>query len=201
EHDRIRAELAGRAEAEDEVRRRLGEQRAQVRRWEQELQTQAQTLRSLEGELSSLREGAAGAAAHRTGLQREFADAERRRDHAVEQAGFLSHEAKRAAADAERSRHLVAEAREQEAMHRSDRRRAEEALAQVTARRHALEELERDRVGLAPAAAALLAARDRFDGGVLGPLSDFVTTGREDAELAERLLGNWVHAVLVRDSA
>ena len=34
---------------------------------------------------------------------------------------------------------------------------------------------------------------------VLGPLSDFVRTGREHAELAERLLGEWMHAVLVRD--
>ena len=51
---------------------------------------------------------------------------------AVERAGFLSHEAKRAAAEAERARHLVAEAREQEAMHRADRRQAEEALAQMT---------------------------------------------------------------------
>jgi chromosome segregation protein len=206
EHERIRAELAGRAAAEEDVRRRLGEQRAQVRQWEQELQAHAQTLRSLEGErtalegeLASLRERAAGATAHRTSLQGELAGAERGRDHAVERAAFMSHEAKRAAAEAEHARHLVAEAREQEAMHRSDRRRAEEALAQTTARRHALEELERDRVGLAPAAAALLAARDRFDGGVLGPLSDFVTTGREDAELAERLLGDWMHAVLVRD--
>ncbi|HET9039220.1 MAG TPA: hypothetical protein VFN40_03565, partial [Gemmatimonadales bacterium] len=208
EHERIRSELAGRAEAEEDVRRRLGEQRALVRQWEQELQGRAQTLRSLEGEraalegeLVSLRERAAGASAHRAGLQGELAGAERRRDHAVERAGFLTHEAKRAAADAEHARHLVAEAREQEAMHRSDRRRAEESLAQMTARRHALEELERDRVGLAPAAAALLAARERFDGGILGPLSDFVTTGRDDAELAERLLGDWMHAVLVRDRA
>jgi chromosome segregation protein len=206
EHERIRGELAGRAQAEEEVRRRLGEERNQVRQWEQELQTLAQTLRSLEGEraaldgeLAALRERLADVSAHRAGLQSELADAERRRDHTVERAGFLSHEAKRAAAAAEHARHLVAEAREQEAMHRSDRRRAEEALAQTTARRHALEALERDRVGLAPAAAALLAARDRFDGGVLGPLSDFVSTGREDAELAERLLGDWMHAVLVRD--
>jgi len=206
EHDRIRTELAGRAEAEEAVRRRLGEQRARVRQWEQELQVQAQTLRSLEGEraalegeLASLRERAAGAEAHRTGLQGELSAAERRRDHAVERAGFLTNEANRAGAEVERARHLVAEAREQEAMNRSDRRRAEEALAQMTARRHALEELERDRVGLAPAAAALLGARDRFDGGVLGPLSDFVSTGRDDAELAERLLGDWMHAVLVRD--
>jgi chromosome segregation protein len=86
-------------------------------------------------------------------------------------------------------------------MQRADRRQAEETLAQLTARRQALEELERDRVGLAPGAAALLDVRERFDGGVLGPLSDFVTTGRENAELAERLLGEWMHAVLVRDAA
>ena len=208
EHERIRAELAQRAGAEEEVRRRLTEQRAEVRLREQELHQQAQTLRSLEGEraalegeLVSLRERVTQAASHRAALQIELANAERQRDHAIEHAGFMSHEAKRAAAGAEHARHLVAEAREREAMHRADRRQAEESLAQMAARRNALEELERDRVGLAPAAAALLAARDRFDGGVLGPLSDYVHIGREDAELAERLLGDWMHAVLVRDGA
>ena len=208
EHERIRAELDGRASAEEEVRRRLTEQRTEVRDREQALQLQAQTLRSLEGErtalegeLVSLRERVTQAAAHRATLQVELAGAERRRDHAVEQAGFLSHETRRAGAEAEHVRHLVAETREREAMHRADRRQAEETLAQLTARRNALEELERDRVGLAPAAAALLAARERFDGGVLGPLSDYVTAQREDAELAERLLGDWMHAVLVRDEA
>jgi len=206
EHERIRVELAGRASAEEDVRQRLTRQRGVVREREQELQQQAQALRSLEGErtalegeLASLRERVTQAAAHRATLQIELANVERRRDHAIERAGFLSHEAKRAAAEAEHARHLVAEAREREAMHRADRRQAEEALAQMTARRQALEELERDRVGLAPAAAALLAARDRFDGGILGPLSDYVNTSREDAELAERLLGEWMHAVVVRD--
>jgi hypothetical protein len=65
----------------------------------------------------------------------------------------------------------VAETREHEALNRAERRQAEEALAQLAARRHALEELERDRVGLAPAAASLLAARDRSTAG-FGPLSD-----------------------------
>ncbi|MEO7985899.1 MAG: chromosome segregation protein SMC [Gemmatimonadales bacterium] len=205
-HERIQGELAARAGAEDEVRRRLVEQRQLVRQWEQELQTLAQTLRSLEGEraalegeLVALRERAAQAATHRAALQDELAAAEQRRNQAVERAGQLGQESKRAAAEAERARHLVAEAREQEALHRAERRHAEEALAQMTARRHALEELERDRVGLAPAAAALLGARERFGDGVLGPLSDFVTTGRESAELAERLLGDWMHAVLVRN--
>ena len=208
EHERIRAELVGRAEAEDDVRRRLAEKREQVRQREQDLHQETQTLRALEGEraaleseLGSLRERATQAATHQSALQQELAGAERRRDQAVERAGFLSRESKRAAGEAERARILVAETREREALNRAERRRAEELLAQTTARRQALEELERDRVGLAPGAAALLAARDQFAGGVLGPLSDFISTGRQDAELAERLLGDWMHAVLVRDAA
>ncbi len=208
EHTRIREELAGRSEAEEEVRRRLGEQRQGVREREEALQRLAHAQRALEGEraaldgeLASLRERVTQATTQRAGLLAELADAERRRDGAIERAGFLSHEAKRAAAAAEHARHEVAATREREAMHRADRRQAEETVAQLGARRHALEELERDRVGLAPAAAALLVARERFDGGVLGPLSDFVSTERQDAELVERLLGDWMHAVIVRDEA
>ncbi|HEU4699505.1 MAG TPA: chromosome segregation protein SMC [Gemmatimonadales bacterium] len=208
EHRQIQAELAGRAAEEESGRQRLANQRNAMREQEQALQKQVQAIRSLEGErtaleseLGSLRERAAQAEAHREQLRASLGEAERRRDHLVERAGFHSYEAKRAAEAAEQARHTVAETREHEAADRSARRQAEEALAQLTARRAALEELERDRVGLAPAAAALLAARAEFDGAVLGPLSDFVSTGREDAELAERLLGEWMHAVLVRDRA
>jgi chromosome segregation protein len=208
EHERIRAELADRAAEEEQGRARLGEARDAVRRLEQEMQGHVQRLRSLEGErgalegeLAGLRERAAQAEAHRASLHTELLAAQRQRDHLVERAGFQSYELRRAADTAEGARHLVTETREHEARERAARRQAEETLAQLTARRQALEELERDRVGLAPAAAALLAARDRFGDGVLGPLSDFVSTGREDAELAERLLGEWMHAVLVRDDA
>jgi chromosome segregation protein len=206
EHTRIGRELVERAEAEESVRRRLNEQRAEVRQLEQDLQSHAQALKSLEGEraalegeLASLRDRAAQAQTHRAGLRQELEAAEQKRDQAVEHAESQAHAARQAAGAADHARHSVAAAREREAMHRSDRRKAEEALAQLTARRQVLEELERDRVGLAPAAAALLGAREDFQGGVLGPLSDFVTTGRDDAELAERLLGEWMHAVLVRD--
>src|SRR5256886_16143330 len=41
----------------------------------------------------------------------------------------------------------------------------------------------------------------QFGDVVLGPLSDFVRTNRRDAQLAEQLLGEWLHAVLVRDDA
>ena len=207
EHTRIGRELIGRAETEEDVRRKLNEQRAGVRQLEHDLQAHAQTLKSLEGErtalegeLASLRERTAQAESHRSSLRHELEGAEQRRLDAIQRAEARGHEARQASAGCDHARHLVAEAREREAMFRADRRQAEESVAQLTARRQVLEELERDRVGLAPGAAALLAARDAFDGGVLGPLSDFVSTGQEDAELAERLLGEWMHAVLVQDS-
>ena len=65
---------------------------------------------------------------------------------------------------------------------------------------NALESLERERVGLAPAAARLLEERDRFgEGALIGPLSDFITADTDAAALVERFLGPTVHAVIVRD--
>ena len=80
--------------------------------------------------------------------------------------------------------------------------RAEASLAEVDGKVSALERLERDRVGLAPAAAQLLAVRSRFGpDAVLGPLSDFLTAGTSDAAVVERYLGATVHAIVVRDRA
>ena len=193
ERERIQAELGARTAAEQEVRLRLGEQRQVVRQLEEEIQKRMQTLRALEGErhslesdLASLREQATTASGRLQAAQAEQEVAERRRADAVEVAERHGHEAKRSAAEAERARHLVGELRRREALERADRRAAEESLAQLTARRQALEELERDRVGLAPGAAALLAAREQFGEAIIGPLSDFIRTGREDAELADQ---------------
>ena len=208
DHDRIQAELLGRASLEETVRTRMAEQRTEVRQMEEALQRQAETLRSLEGEraaletdLAALRDRAIQAAALRDGLLREVETATHRRDALGAEATRLLDIHRAAAADADRARHWLAETREHEALARADRRRAEETVAQLSARHEALAELERDRVGLAPGAAALLAARGRFGDGVLGPLSDFLRTGADDADLAEKLLGEWVHAVLVRDES
>ncbi|MDP3909645.1 MAG: AAA family ATPase, partial [Gemmatimonadales bacterium] len=99
------------------------------------------------------------------------------------------------------ARRHVATLQEQEMRARSARRHTEAALAQLTARRDALLELEKEHVGLAPAAQALLKARARFGDAVIGPLADCVRTSRRDAALAERLLGDWLQAVLVRDAS
>jgi chromosome segregation protein len=208
DYQQVQLELSGRSTSEEEVRQRLAAQRDLVRRLEQDLQLQAQSLRSLEGErtalegeLAALRERNAVASSHHETLRNELTGAESRAHSAAEEAQSRARSTQEAAAEAERLRHLVASTREREAAERVVVRQTEEAVAQGTARRQALEELERDRVGLAPAAAALLAVRDRFGGGILGPLSDFITTERDNAELAERVLGDLVHAVVVRDEA
>jgi chromosome segregation protein len=90
--------------------------------------------------------------------------------------------------------------REEESIARAELFRADEAHTSLTGKANALEALERERVGLAPAAARLLRDRERFgEGAILGPLSDFLGADQETALLVERFLGATVHAVLVRD--
>jgi chromosome segregation protein len=92
--------------------------------------------------------------------------------------------------------------RERESVARSELFRADEAHASLQGKVNALDALERDRVGLAPAAARLLREREHFgDGAILGPLSDFISADQASALLVERFLGATVHAVLVRDQA
>jgi chromosome segregation protein len=93
-------------------------------------------------------------------------------------------------------------AREEDSASRSALLRAEETFTALDAKVNALEALERERVGLAPAAAKLLDERERFgDGAIIGPLSDFISADTDTAALVERYLGATVHAVLVRDRA
>ncbi len=210
ERDRaaVQAELEQRLAAEERTRTHLTAQRAALREIEEALQRQAESVRRLDGErqaldreLADLREELSAAEARRAALTQD-------RDIAAGEAGET--EARRAALaerlvslglEADRARHALAEAREHEARLRADRRATEEALAQTTARQGALEQLERDHVGLAPAAAALLAARERFGGAILGPLADFVRARRDDVAQAEHVLGDWMHAVVVSDLA
>src|SRR5438132_1947948 len=204
----VQAELGGRTALEQQVRERLLVQRTAVRELEEDLQRRAEALRALEGEHAALereraelrqqRGQAAGErAARESGAQVTAAQARALAERAASEARTAA----QAAQALERARRRVAELKEQEAHGRSVRRRTEEALAQLTARRDALAELARERVGLAPAAQALLKAKARFGDAVVGPLADFVRSSRRDAELAERLLGEWLHAVLVRDES
>ena len=208
EHAVVQQELTSRGEVEEGVRRRLATQRDDVRRFEHGLQQAAEQLRSLEGErtaldgeLASLRERTGEEEAHRAHLADERRSAGEKLSEARAHADRQGEDTRHKAAAAEQSRLRLRETRDREAREVAERRALEEEVAVQTARRAALEALERDRVGLAPAAAALLAHRDQFGGNVLGPLADFITTDGDQAELAEQLLGDFSHAVLVRNAA
>ncbi len=205
----LQTELDLRSVGEDEAESRLGNERSLAREAEHAMQQLVESVRALAGEqtaiqqdLHDLDEQAADVAQRQEETELEWVAA---RDRVEEIRGELvgkEREVHEAAADLERARHALASAREHEAAVGLERRAAEEALAQLTARRRVLEELERDRAGLAPAARRLLEARLEFgEGNLLGPLSDFLHTQRADPSLVERLLGDWLHAVLVRDEA
>src|SRR5262249_37736363 len=89
-----------------------------------------------------------------------------------------------------------------EATARAEARRVDEEHTAVAGKVDGLEGLERERVGLAPAAARLLRDRAQFgDGAIVGPLTDFIAADPAVAAEGERLLGATAHAVIVRDSA
>ncbi len=115
----------------------------------------------------------------------------------------MTREASTAAESAlDQARQAARVARELEATARADVRRVEEEHTGLQGKLAALEGLERERVGLAPAAARLLRERERFGvGAVLGPLSDFISADAALAAQVERFLGPSVHAVVVRDRA
>ncbi len=203
----VTAELTQRTTQEGDVRSRLMTLRDAVRGLEGELQRTTESVRALEIERAALERESHEL--HQE-LQRASADLSARGQAvlAVEQtltavtrgAAGAAQAAVRAVEAVQVARRRVSGLEDQELAGQTARRQAENAWSQLSARRDALGELEQGRVGLAPAAQALLTVRERFGNGVLGPLSDFVRTSRRDAELAERLLGEWLHAVLVRDA-
>lgn len=92
-------------------------------------------------------------------------------------------------------------ARDADVEARAELARADDRCTTLQGRVHALEGLERERVGLAPAAAHLLRERERFgEGAIIGPLSDFVNSSEASALAVERYLGMTLHAVLIRDT-
>jgi chromosome segregation protein len=205
----VQTELDLRSASEDEARQRLTDQRTRVRDVESQLQQQAEALRALAGERTAVeqdieeldrQEKAAGA--RLAEARREHDGGRKALDAARLAYGEREREEREASTGLERARHNLAAAREHEAALRIERREMDEAIAQLGARREALSELERRREGLAPAAQAVLGADADFgEAAVLGPLSDFLTISAERARLAERLLGDWLDAVLVRDQA
>jgi chromosome segregation protein len=188
-----RRAVAERRTAVDGADRLARESRDQLRRLEIDREGAARELDEVEQRAATLESERAVLADAADSVTREMSAA----DEAVELAKNAVDQAEAALG---RARQAMNDAKENEATARHELFRADEAFTALEGKVHALESLERERVGLAPAAARLLRERAQFgDGAVLGPLSDFVNASAASALLVERYLGATVHAVVVRD--
>ncbi|MBX7120368.1 MAG: AAA family ATPase, partial [Gemmatimonadaceae bacterium] len=177
----------------DDADRTVRERRDRVRRLELERENAERELAEVAQRTEVLLREHEALAAILALAERELATADEQLAMAREQAAAAEN-----ALDAARA--AARTARDAEAAARADVRRVEEEHTAIQAKFAALEGLERERVGLAPAAAKLLRERERFGGeAVLGPLSDFIGADAEVAAQVERFLGPTVHAVVVRD--
>ncbi|HUQ81961.1 MAG TPA: AAA family ATPase, partial [Gemmatimonadaceae bacterium] len=200
-------ELARRATEEEASRRAVAEVRAAVESADRRARESRDQLRRLEidregasREVSEVDQRAAVLESERVSLADAAETIAREVSTADEAMELAQSEVERADAALATARAAMAEAKETEAAARHELFRADETLTALQGKVNALESLERERVGLAPAAARLLREKAQFgDGAVLGPLSDFVNASASSALLVERYLGATVHAVVVRD--
>ncbi len=199
--------LSSHARYEEEVRASLSTARSNLEQGERTMRDLREELHRAELDQQSTtreRDELMGRKANLEAEQSQLFDAaEAARRHlatAEDAAAIAGAQVAQTTAAADDAREIFQQARERESAARADMARAEELHTALSAKLNALEGLERERVGLAPAAARLLKERGIFgDGAILGPLSDFISTDAGSASLVERFLGATVNAVLVRD--
>jgi len=199
--------LASHARHEEEVRTALSGARSNLEQGERALRELREELHRAQLDQQSGARERDELSARRAALEAEqtqlfdAAEAARRELAAADDAAAIA--AARVAettAAAEDAHDALQQAREHESAARTELLRIEELHTALSAKLNALEGLERERVGLAPAAARLLKERGIFgEGAVLGPLSDFISADANSASLVERFLGATVNAVLIRD--
>jgi chromosome segregation protein len=217
---------AERREAEAELSRVTSEVDAATRAEETAraaVATARQAVEGLEREIRDVRERAGRLTIEHAGAEREFGELgeraaalEREREtlrdraeeitraiaSADEQIAIADSAVVAAAAELETAREAQRDAASADGAARAALAKGAETVTALDGKVGALEALERERVGLAPAAAKLLEARQQFgDGAILGPLSDFIVADKDAAAVIERFLGVTLHAVVVRDAA
>jgi chromosome segregation protein len=193
EEESVRATLAAARAAVEAADKSVREMRERAHRHALDKQAAERELEELQTRRKALLDEKTQLADSEEAIRREMREAEE---------GLASSREKSSMASAALAAALGAlrAAREEDSASRSALLRAEEGYTALEGKVNALEGLERERVGMAPAAARLLDDRDRFgEGAILGPLSDFISADADSAALVERYLGATVHAVLVRD--
>jgi chromosome segregation protein len=193
EEERARSDLASTRAMLETADRSVREIRDRSHRHSLDRQTAEREAEELSSRRAALIEERSQLADVEVALQREVIESEERLRIAREQVSVKHAELDAALA-------ALRAAREDDSASRSQLLRAEELFTAVEGKVGALESLERERVGLAPAAARLLDERDSFgEGAIVGPLSDFISADSDTASLVERFLGASLHAVVVRD--
>src|SRR4029079_7433840 len=195
DEETVRAALAAARAAVESAEKGAREMRERAHRHTLDREAAERELEELATRRTSLLEEQSQLADSESAVRKEMSDAE---------AGLAASRERTALCNATLATALGAlrAAREEDAASRSALLRAEEAYTALEGKVNALEALERERVGLAPAAARLLEDREKFgDGAIVGPLSDFISADADAAAVVERFLGPTVHAVLVRDRA
>jgi chromosome segregation protein len=193
EEEAVRRELAEARAAVETAERAAREMREEAHRHALDMQAAERELHELSARRRTLTDEQAQLADAEAAVRRELSQVEESLAAARDRNSLLNAELASALA-------AVRAARDADSAARSALLRADEAYTAHESKLSALESLERERVGLAPAAARLLRERERFpEGAVIGPLSDFISTEADAASLVERFLGANVHAVLVRD--
>jgi len=193
DEERVRATLPAAREAVETADKGAREMRERAHHHVLDRQTAARELAELEARRAALLDEKAQLTDSEGAVRREMREAEE---------GLASSRVKSALSNGALAAALGAlrAAREEDSATRSALLRAAEGYTALEGKVNALEALERERVGLAPAAARLLRERDQFgEGAIIGPLSDFISADADSAALVERYLGASVHAILVRD--
>jgi chromosome segregation protein len=193
DEESVRAMLASARAAVETADKALREMRERAHRHALDKQAAEREQEELQSKRAALLDEKSQLTDSETAVRREMRDAEE---------GLAASREKTSIANAALAAALGAlrAAREEDSATRSALLRAEEAYTALEGKVNALEALERERVGLAPAAARLLDEREKFgEGAIVGPLSDFISADSDSAALVERYLGPIVHAVLVRD--
>jgi chromosome segregation protein len=201
--------LAERDAIAEQARSALTHARERLVTTEREIRQREDALRRLqldregaERERSELAERLARLDDELPPLRDALAQAEQAHEHAMHGAESARVALEHAEAAFDAARAAAVAARDEEGISRAALRDTESRLTSLRGKVQALEQLDRERVGLAPAAARVLREREQFgEGAIVGPLSDYVSADTAAATLVERFLGPTIHAVVVRDQA
>jgi chromosome segregation protein len=137
-------------------------------------------------------------ATEREELEAELLRLDEQRDLFAEQARDLAARLESLQAQAAAAQRTLEAAREAEAEARKALAAADDRASHLASRVAALEALEREYHGFAPAVAAALTRRENFSG-LLGPVAEFLKLPRDKAAAVEGTLGSLLQAIVVED--